>query len=377
MFDVIVVGLGAAGAATLHELAKRGARAMGIDRFTAPNDRASHHGESRIIRMAYAEHPSYVPLLGGAYTGWQALEQEAGIRLLHVTGSVHGGLPNGEEFTGAVKAAREHGLDYEILDARALEARFPAFQLPDNYRFVYQPQGGFIASEAAIGAYIAGAKARGSVVLENAPVDSWSSVDNHFVVDTSAGQFRAHSLVLAAGAWLPRLVPELAPSLWIERQPVGWFDTQSSRHFAFGHFPVFTIDTELGQIFGFPEWQRPGFKIGIHHHLHEEVDPDDFERQMNARDEEILRSHVRFAFPSADGPLLNSSAGVYTMTPDEFFLFDLHPRYRRVALASPCSGHGFKFSPVIGQIMADLVLTGVTDWDISQHRLSRFEGFSA
>jgi len=372
IYDAIVVGLGAAGAATACELAQRGQAVLGLERHTAPNCHASHHGDSRIIRKAYAEHPSYVPLLEASYDGWRRLERESGRQLLYITGSVHGGGPQSEEFTGALQACVEHGLAHEVLEADTLRARFPAFHPEAGHRFVHQPDGGFVASEDAIESLISIARAAGADLRERTPVVDWRAGEGCVEVETPSGTFKARGLVLAAGAWIDRLVPELSRRVWIERQVVGWFDTAAAGPFALGHLPVFTLDTSAGPVFGFPEWRRPGFKIGIHHHLGERVDPDEYATAMNNRDEAALRRALALVFPAANNRLLSASTGVYTVIDDEFFILDLHPAHRNVVIASPCSGHGFKFSPVIGQILSDLVMHGDTVWDIGQHRLARF-----
>jgi sarcosine oxidase len=373
-FDVIVVGLGMAGAATLDALARRGVRALGLERFSAPNDQASHHGDNRIFRLAYAEDASYVPLLQAALAGWRDAEARSGRALLHTTGSVHGGAEASVEFRGALGACREHGIAHEVLDAAELNRRYPGYRLPAEHRVVFQPDGGFVAAEASIETFLELAKSRGATVKEKVAVRSWQVQAGLARVKTDDGQYVADRLVLAAGAWMPDLVPLLREHLRITRQVVAWFQPQEPALFAPGRFPVFTLDTAAGPVFGFPQWQRPGMKIGRHGHRNEETSPGDVRRGLDETDRQVLQAAVSVSFPDAAGAMLSHGVGVYSNTRDEFFILDHHPEHSEVVLASACSGHGFKFMPVIGRVLSDMALDGCSPMDASlaPHRLDRF-----
>jgi sarcosine oxidase len=370
VYDTIVVGLGMAGASTLRELAKRGHKVLGLERWTSPNSKASHHGDNRIFRIAYAEHPSYVPMLRSAQQGWLDAEAELGTQLLHVTGSIHGGPADSAEFQGALKACTKHALAHEVLDSADLRRRFSGYRLPDDHRVVFQPDGGFVCAEASVRGFVDLARRAGADVREHEPVLDWQAVGGAIRVTTPQGEYHAARLVLTAGAWMPTLCPTLRPHLTVTRQVVAWLQT-SDDSFLPERFPVFTLDTAFGPMFGFPAWGRPGLKIGRHGHRHERVLPDEVQLQVDGADEAVIRAAVRGIFPAADGPMLSSAVGLYTSTRDEFFVLDQHPEHPQVVLASPCSGHGFKFMPVIGKILSDLAEGATPEFDIRRHRLRR------
>jgi sarcosine oxidase len=369
-FDVIVVGVGTAGASALYHLARRGHKVLGIEQFTAPNAQSSHHGSTRIFRTAYAEDASYVALLQRARDGWLDAEAAAGCQLMHVTGSVHGGPAGCGEYRGALQACVAHGLPYETLTAAQLQRRHPGYRLPEGYEVVWQPDGGFVLAEASIRTFVGLARQAGARVVEQAPVRAWQANEQGVTVQTDGRTYRAARLVFTAGAWTSRLLPPLARSLKVVRQVVGWFDGPV-QHFAAKHFPVFTLDSPAGKLFGLPQWQQPGFKIGVHHHRGQVVPPDAPGSSLDEVDVQMLRRAVQLGFRSADGPLLSSSACLYTVTPDEHFAFGVHPQHDNVVIASACSGHGFKFMPLLGEIVADLVESRPAAVPLDLHGLAR------
>jgi sarcosine oxidase len=371
-FDVVVVGLGVTGAAALHRLAKRGVRVLGLDRLTPGHDQGSSHGESRIIRLGYFEHPSYVPLLRRAYELWRELEAEAKAKLLHITGIVEIGPPGGEVVSGTLAASRLHNLPHDVMDAVETMRRFPAFSIPDDYVGVFQPDGGFITAEPAIAAMIAQAQAAGAEIQTNVTVHSVTPHGNGVHIETSAGLIDARTAIAAAGSWLKQFMPDLPAPLRVTREVMGWFEPQNPVPFLAGSFPVFLLESSLGQHYGFPPWRNGLLKIAKHHHRNETVDPDHVDRVVSADDEALIRPFVSRYIPAADGPLRSAKTCLYTMTPDHDFLIDRLPGAPNIVVASPCSGHGFKFAPVIGEILADLASEGGTRHDISRFRLGRF-----
>jgi sarcosine oxidase len=202
---------------------------------------------------------------------------------------------------------------------------------------------------------------------------SWQAGGGRVRVRTAARTCEAGQLVLAAGAWMTALLPELAPLLRPERQVLGWFTVSNPEVFAPGRFPIFVHEADEGVFYGFPEFEVPGFKIGRYHHLGEQVDPESMDRTCRPDDEDALRRAVARYFPGADGPLVRAAACLFTNTPDEHFIIDRHPEAGEVLVVSPCSGHGFKFCSVVGEIVADLVTDDRTAHDIAVFRLSRFE----
>ena len=372
-YDVIVIGMGAMGSATVYELASRGYRVLGLERFDIPNDRGSSHGVSRIIRLAYSEHPSYVPLLRRAYERWRELESAAGEKLLHITGSVDTGRPEGIVFAGSLQSCLEHDLPHETLSSEEIARRFPGCRFPAEWMSVYQPDGGFLMSERCIVAHVTVALERGADVRAREAVLEWDASGGTVRVQTTRGSYEAGSLVIATGAWAGPVVPSLDHLLAPERQVLGWFQPLRPELFAPSAFPVVIGEFEEGKYYASPVFGVPGFKIGKFHHLNEATTADGLDRECRDEDEAVLRQAVARYFPDANGPAMSLRACMFTNTPDEHFLIDALPGAPNVFLVAGFSGHGFKFSSVVGEIMADLSTRGETGHDISLFRLDRFE----
>jgi sarcosine oxidase len=371
-YDAIVLGLGGMGSASAYRLARRGWRVLGLERFDVLHPFGSSHGLNRIIRLAYSEHPSYVPLLQRAYELWHELENLDGRQLLYTTGSLEGGLPDGHVFAGARHAAELHNLRHEVLTGEDVNRRWPGYRLPAEQHLLYQPDGGFLASEECILAHVRQAMAAGAELHWRERVLEWGPSDDGVWVRTDRGRYEAGRLVVCAGSWIGKLLPELATLALPERQVLAWLQPSRPELFKLGAFPVFNVQVEEGHYYGFPEWRIPGFKFGRYHHLEEQVDPDAMDREPNEKDERVLREFARRYFPDGEGPTAALKACLFTNTPDEHFILDLHPEYPQVAVASACSGHGYKFSSVVGEIMADLAQHGETKHDLQLFKLSRF-----
>ncbi len=372
-YDVIVLGVGGMGSAACHHLARRGKRVLGIERFDIPHAMGSSHGVTRIIRQAYYEHPSYVPLLRRSYTLWRDLETGFGERLLHVTGSVDAGAPDDEVFRGSYDSCREHDIPHEVLSSAELTARYPGYHLPPDHLALYQPDGGFVLSERAIVAHVVAAQAAGAEIHARERVLDWDASGDTVQVRTDRGSYEAGSLVVTTGAWIGQHVPELAEFAVPERQVLAWLQPQKPEDFAPEHFPVFNLQFSEGRYYGLPIFGVPGFKFGRYGHLGETANPDDLDREATPADETLLRSFADRYFPTGAGPTMALRACLFTNTPDGHFILDRHPAYPNVILASPCSGHGYKFCPVIGEILADLAVGSETKHDISLFRLERFK----
>ena len=372
-YDVIVVGVGGMGSATVYELASRGLRVLGLERFDIPNDFGSSHGVNRIIRLAYFEDPSYVPLLRRSYERWRELEAVSGEKLLHVTGSVDTGREDGEVFPGALRSCREHDLPHEPLTSAELTRRFPGCRFPKDWMSVYQPDGGFLLSERCIVNHVFAALERGADVRAREAVLEWDYTGDAVRVETTRGSYEAGALVISAGPWTGPLLPSVDHLLTPERQVMGWFQPSRPELFAPGVHPVVVAEFEEGNYYSFPVFGVPGFKIGKFHHLNEATTADDIDRDCRDEDEAVLRQAVARYFPDANGPTVALRACMFTNTPDEHFIIDALPGSPNVFLAAGFSGHGFKFCSVVGEIMADLATRGDTTHDISLLRLSRFE----
>jgi sarcosine oxidase len=360
------------GSAAMYQLARRGKRVLGIDRFDIPNTMGSSHGVNRIIRLAYFEHPTYVPLLRRAYELWRQVETEFDEQLLYITGSLDVGRPGSQVLDGSKKACEAHGLEHEILSTDQIVTRFPGYTLPDGFEGVWQPEGGFVLSERAIVAHVARAQAAGAEVSANEEVIAWEvGADGVVAVATDRDDYQAKRLIITAGAWAPDLIEELVGQAVPERQALGWFEPLEPELFHLDRFPVFNFTADEGHFYGFPVFGVPGFKLGRYHHLEEVVDPDSMDREPNEQDERILRDFIARYFPAANGPLADMKTCMFTNTEDEHFVIDVHPEHPQVAIAAGFSGHGYKFASVVGEILADLAERGTTDHDISRFAIGR------
>lgn len=371
-FDVIVVGVGGMGSAATSQLAARGLRVLALEQYDLGHGFGSSHGLTRIIRQAYFEDPSYVPLLRRAFALWRELEHGLDEPLLHVTGGLDVGVSGSLVFEGSLRSCREHNLPHEVLDATALAARFPGWHPDPHAMAVFQPDAGFLTPERCIHAFAARARSHGAEIRTREKVLGYTANRGSVRVRTDRGEYEAAQLVLTAGPWMADLAPALQPLLTPERQVLGWFGIADHAHFAPTAFPVFVLEAAEGTYYGFPEYGVPGFKIGRYHHRQERVHPDAMDRAVHPHDEAVLREAVARYFPEANGALLSSASCLFTNTPDEHFIIDRAPGMPEVLLVSPCSGHGFKFCSVIGEICADLVQYGTTSHDITLFGLARF-----
>lgn len=373
MFDVIIAGLGAMGSAAAYHLSRRGLRVLGLDRFTQPHAFGSSHGKSRIIREAYFENPLYVPLVRRAYECWAELESRSGRPLLTPTGGLMIGPPDGVVVRGARASALKHGLPFEELSAAAVHERFPALLPAASDTAIWEPRAGILNPESAIEAHLALAREHGAQLRFGEPAESWTERPGGLVrVRTGEGMFDAAWLVVASGAWVTQLVPELALPLVVERNVVHWFDPSAAfAHFGPGSLPIFIHEHEPGRIwYGFPDL-GDGVKLALHHQG-EPTTADTVRRDVSSDEVERVRALADRFLPGAAGRVRESMVCLYTNAPDEHFILDTHPGHRRVIVASPCSGHGFKFSSAIGEVIADLVLEGRSRFDLAPFSLSRF-----
>ncbi len=370
-YDVIVIGVGGMGSATAWQLARRGCRVLGLEQFNIPHELGSSHGQTRIIRLAYSEHPSYVPLLRRAYALWREIQEQAGERLLHITGALDAGPADDWVYQGSKTSCEEHGLPHEILTGTEVNRRFPGYRLPEDIMAVFQTDGGYLPPERCIVAYVEAAHAAGAEIRGCEPVLDWTSNGRGVSVRTAKTTYTADRLVITAGAWIGKVVSVLERAVQPERQVLAWLQPRQLDLFLPDRFPVFNIQVPEGRFYGLPVHGVPGFKIGRYHHLEESVDMDRIDRSTHPRDEAVLREFAERYFPDGAGPTLSLQVCAFTNTPDGHFILDTHPEYPNVFVASPCSGHGFKFCSVIGEIMADLATTGETTHDIALHGLAR------
>jgi sarcosine oxidase len=371
-YDVVVAGVGGMGSAAVYHLARRGLRTLGLERFDIPHDMGSSHGSTRIIRLAYYEHPSYVPLLRRAYTLWRELQLVAGEQLLHTTGSIDAGPAGGRVFRGSRESCERHGLPHEVLTSAELTRRFPGYRLPDETMAVFQPEGGFLLPERCVVSHVTAAQALGADVHGRERVLGWSADGAGVRVKTDRDEYTADRLVVTAGPWAATLLDGLGALAVPERQVLGWFQPRRPERFALGRFPVFNVAVPEGRYYGFPVFHVPGFKLGRYHHLEEQTEADGVDRECHPRDEAVLRDFVARYTPDAAGPTMALKVCLFTNSPDEHFIIDRYPGSPNVIVAAGFSGHGFKFCSVVGEILADLAHHGSTAHDISLFEIGRF-----
>lgn len=374
-FDVIVVGVGTAGSAACYHLARRGVRVLGLEQFDVPNALASHHGFSRMIRLCYFEHPHYVPLLRRSYALWRELEKEIDLDVLHVTGGLYMGPPGSAVVDGCLRAAMEHSLPHDLLDRQAIRSRFPQFEVPDDFSAILDEQAGYVLPERAVSAHAELALRHGATIRAREAVTAWKASPTNVTLTTTKGNYTAARAIFCGGAWMPTLVRDLGIQLRVTRQVLAWVWPKTPALFERGAMPVWVIDRPDGLIYyGFPMMRdNPGFKLACHSDG-ETADPDQLDREPRARDEDIVRSVLRDYIPQADGTFLGLRVCIYTNTRDEDFVIDRHPQHDNVIVASPCSGHGFKFQPVVGQILSELAIDGRSSLPVEFMRLGRLRG---
>jgi sarcosine oxidase len=367
---VAVVGCGAMGAATGWRLAKRGAKVVCFDRHSPPHSLGSSHGESRITRTAYFEGPWYVPLLQEAFPMWRELEQDGGAELMTITGALMIGQPSAEVIRGALAAASEHDLDARLLNTDELRRGYPGHVLGAGEVAVLDAQAGFVRPEAAVSAMIGRLIALGGEVRRGVVVTSVSSRSDGVQVATAGTVDTFDALVIAAGPWTRELVPL---PLTVERQVLAWLAIEKDAGWLSpDHFPVFFHETkELGDIYGFPTLDGVSVKIARHHDG-EAADPATIRRDVTEAELAPLQTFARTYLRGVSERVTRTAVCMYTNTPDRHFAIDLHPDDPRIVVISACSGHGFKFAPVIGEIGADLVYEGRTSRDIARFGIARF-----
>jgi sarcosine oxidase len=372
-YDVIVIGLGAHGSATAYQLALRGQRVLGIEAFERAHDLGSSGGLTRIIRLAYFEHPDYVPMLRAAWELWPRIEAEADAQLMLHTGGLYCGRAGSAVLDGSLRSARQHALPHELLDAAETRRRFPALQLDDDMQALHEPLAGLLFPERCIDAHLTLAQRHGAQLNFGERVSSWQRNGGGVTVRTDRGSYSAERLVIAAGAWLPKLAPELGLPLAVERNPLFWFEPAASAELLEpDRLPVWIVELdEQHAFYGFPHLPEQGFKAA-RHHGGLPTDPDTLDRQVHEADEAPVRRFLERYLPAGNGRRLRGQVCMYTNTPDFNFIVDFHPADEGVLVLSPCSGHGFKFSGVIGSIAADLLTERSTRFEIGFMSLGRF-----
>lgn len=365
-YDVIVVGLGGMGSSAAYQLAGRGKRVLGLERFTPPHEEGSSHGRSRIIRQAYFEDPAYVPLLLRAYELWERLERDSGEDILTITGGLMMGSRESETVAGSVRSAKEHDIPHSVLEAPEIERRFPVLVPDADTVALFEERAGFIRPETSVSAHLGLASRLGADLRFGEEALSWSadSSGDRVEVETESGVYEAERLVITAGAWASGLLSELRLPLQVERQVMYWFDPVGGvEPFLPERLPIFIWEPEDGNTFyGVPAHDGPrgGVKAAFYRAGGTPCDPESVEREVHEEEVERIREYLLRYVPELNGTLLDARTCMYTNTPDLHFCISMHPRYPQVAIAAGFSGHGYKFASVVGEILADLAPDGST-----------------
>lgn len=368
-YDAIVVGCGAMGSSASYNLAKKGLKVLTLERFQQTHEFGSSHGRTRIIRLAYFEDPRYVPMLRRAFPAWRELQQMHGKELLRMTGCLTIGEERGEHVAGVLASAKAHGLPHRVMTAREAEEKFPAIKIEDGHLAVFEENGGVLFPEECVRAFVGLAEQEGCEFRFSEQVTSWGREGEVFVVETTNGTYSADRLVLCAGPWMGSMIPSLVP-LTVERQVPFWFSSVCQSRFSAAEMPVFIMEQRNGVFYGIPDVGH-GVKVAMHHGG-ETVEPDNVKREVTGEDAAPVERFVSQSLPGLSQPHESSATCLYTNTPDLNFVVGLHPDDPKVVVVSACSGHGFKFASVIGEIAADLASTGRTSFDISFLSPDRF-----
>lgn len=371
-YDVIVIGLGGMGSAAAYHLAARGRRVLGLERFGPAHDRGSSHGGSRITRQSYFEDPAYVPLLLRAYELWHRLARDAGRDVITLTGGVMVGRPDSRTVDGSRRSAEQWGLAHEMLDAAELRRRFPTLAPRPDEVALYEAAAGFVRPEETVLAHLELAAAHGAALRYRETVLGWESLPGGGVrVRTGTGSYEADQVVVCPGAWAPELLADLGVPFTVERQVQYWFaPTGGVTAFRPERHPIYIWEDAAGtQIYGFPAIDGPDggakvafFRRGV------VCTPETIDRSVHDDEIRAMAAQAGDRLPDLPGSFLRAKTCLYTNTADEHFVIARHPGHPAVTVACGFSGHGFKFVPVVGEILADLALTGTT-----QHPVALFD----
>ncbi|MCF2649326.1 N-methyl-L-tryptophan oxidase [Niallia circulans] len=373
-YDVIVVGAGSMGMAAGYYLSLTGKKVLLLDSHNPPHDKGSHHGETRIIRHAYGEGEEYVPLALKAQELWYELERETGKQFFLKTGVLTVGKESSSSIKNIISSSKRFSLPIEIMSAEDIKDRWPGITVPSGFIGCYEPTSGVLRCEESIDAYRELAILNGVTILTNNRVTSITANAESVEVSTNSDSFIANSLILSAGAWSNQLLAMLDLELPLNpvRKTFAWFDVDEA---IYGEniFPAFAFDTPNGYYYGFPSIQKVGLKVG-RHDGGTTINPDEAMTTFGEEvgDQEDLTQFLKNFMPST-GKLLYGKTCTYTLTPDEDFIVDLHPKHPNIAIAAGFSGHGFKFSSVIGKILSELIINRRTNENIDLFAIERFK----
>jgi len=374
-YDAIVIGLGGMGSAAAHHLSARGSRVLGLERFGPVHNRGSSHGGSRITRQSYFEDPAYVPLLLRAYELYADVERATGRDIAALCGGVMVGPPDSRTVSGSLRSATEWDLPHEMLDAREIRRRFPTLSPRDDEVALYEKNAGLVRPETMVAAHLQLATRQGAELHFEEPVLRWEPYHDGVRVHTAENTYTAGQLVICPGAWAPQLLADLGVTVTVERQVMYWFQPKhGTRPFVPENHPIYIWeDAEGVQVYGFPAIDGPDLGAKVAFFRKGAVcTPQTIDRTVHEDEIQAMADHMSRCIPDLPGAFLKAATCMYSNTPDEHFVISRHPAHpESVTVACGFSGHGFKFVPVVGEILADLALTGTTGHPIGLFTASR------
>lgn len=370
--DVIIIGLGAMGSASSLFLAKKGIKVIGFDSYKPPHKFGSTHGHTRVIREAYHEGTSYVPIVQRAYKLWSELEKKSKNQLLLEYGGLILGN-NGDHIKKANASAKKYKIPITNFTKNEIIEKFSVLNPPDDFLGLYENRSGAVFPDRSIEFILSEAQKLGSVHNYDEKVISWKKIDNYYQVTTDKGQYFSEKIIFSSGAWIKNLIPKLNLPIKVERQVLFWFKPKNNEEkFNYKYLPNTGWDLDNGlEFYTQPNIENHGFKVAMHHNG-KYIKPEDLDRKSNIEDLKTVRNFLEEYIPDANGELLNSTVCIYTDTPDLDFIIDFYPDDENIIVCSPCSGHGFKFTPAIGEICSNLVVHKSSKFDLSEFSINRF-----
>lgn len=379
-YDVIVVGVGSMGAPTCYNLAKRGVNVLGLEQFNIVHEKGSHAGQTRILRKAYFEHADYVPLLDSTYKLWAELEHKTGQKLFHRTGLFYAGPKHHELLEGVKLSAKKYNIALKTLNEKECSEQFRTFNFKENYEYLFEPNAGYVEPEKVISIYAEMAKNKGATLLENQLVESWNATNNLITVKTKHDIFTARKIIFTSGGFTQKLLPNQFHKLISRRQITCWFEPKKPSLFTNKNFPCFIYTTSKvpGSFYGFPlvlagqDIVKMGVKVG-YHYPGEIIDPYALNNFINEKDAKLIKEFMQEFIPDGFKSSFATKSCIYSYSEDGHFIIENHNTHKNLSLACGFSGHGFKFAPLIGEILADLCLNGKTKHAIGFLSSDRFK----
>ncbi|MDE0817610.1 MAG: N-methyl-L-tryptophan oxidase [Pirellulaceae bacterium] len=370
-FDCLVLGTGGVGSAALYHLAKQGKRVAGIDRFGVAHDRGSSHGQTRIIRQSYFEHPCYVPLVQRAFELWEELQAEHGRDLYYQTGILQAGSSGGELIQGVLASSAQHDLAIEHMDVTAARKRWPQFAFDDDMEVIFEQRAGFLLVEHAISAHIEKAQWAGAELFLGHTIGEVKTGGSVLEVITDKETFTADSVVVTAGAWAADLLPELNGQLRILKKPLHWYAADADLYSNRGGCPAFFFESETGGYYGFPSIDERGLKVARHSGGIEITNPLELDRSLDVQERGCVAGFLRKHLPQVSDQATDHTVCMYTVSADSYFIIDHAQADERIVYAAGLSGHGFKFASALGELLAKMASGESHGYDLTPFSAGR------